>query len=66
MPVQPAHDWPPVNAGGASYVSSGGIAGLTTPPRHTRKLPQIPKPAELTQRLQQQKQLLANNIQNIG
>ena len=48
----------------------GGVAGITTPPRHSRKLPQIPKPAEITQKLQLQKQQqqmhLVSNIQSIG
>ena len=55
-----APDWPP-----SRHISShatDGVAGITTPPRHLRKLPQIPKPAEITQKLQQQKQFMANNI----
>ena len=60
----PAPDWPPSRhiAPHAAANAAAGVAGYTTPPRHLRKLPQIPKPAEITQKLQQQKQLMANNI----
>ena len=57
--VPPAPDWPPY---ANRTVAAAGVAGMTTPPRHLRKLPQIPKPAEITQKLQQQKQFMANNI----
>ena len=64
----PAPDWPPVyNSTGPMVGVGTTVAGITTPPRHTRKLPQIPKPAEITQKLQQQKQLLLNNsVPTIG
>ena len=62
----PATDWPPsrhvAQPHAAAATAGAGVAGFTTPPRHLRKLPQIPKPAEITQKLQQQKQLMANNI----
>ena len=57
----PAPDWPPSHHIGPQHAAAG-VSGMTTPPRHLRKLPQIPKPAEITQKLQQQKQLMANNI----
>ena len=59
LPAAP--DWPP-SRHISSHAAAAGVAGITTPPRHLRKLPQIPKPAEITQKLQQQKQLMANNI----
>ena len=59
----PAPDWPPSrHIAPHAAANAAGVAGYTTPPRHLRKLPQIPKPAEITQKLQQQKQLMANNI----
>ena len=64
-PAAPAPDWPPshhITSHASLTAATAGVAGITTPPRHLRKLPQIPKPAELTQKLQQQKQLMGNNI----
>ena len=58
----PASDWPPSRHITSHHAAASGVAGMTTPPRHLRKLPQIPKPAEITQKLQQQKQFMANNI----